>query len=135
MLQVVDVGGEEVVAMRGMGTECACVGNAPDLVEIGLEQVVGAVLDPLGGAGVGGAAAGWVVLEAAVLGRVVRGRDDDAVGERLNAVLVVREDGMRECGRGGVTESGVDERGDAVGGEHLERGGKGRVRERVGILR
>ncbi len=44
------------------------------------DEVVGAVLDPLGGGGVGGAAVGWVVFEAAVFGRVVGGGDDDAVG-------------------------------------------------------
>ena len=45
------------------------------------QQLVGPVLDPLRDVGVGRAAVGRVVLEAAVLGRIVRRRDDDAVGE------------------------------------------------------
>ena len=36
--------------------------------------------DPLRDVGVGGAAVGRVVFEAAVFGGIVRGRDDDAVG-------------------------------------------------------
>ena len=71
------------------------------------DEFVGAVLDPLGGGGVGGAAVGWVVLEAAVLGWVVGGRDDDAVGLRLAVVGgVVGEDGVGERGGGGVAEAG-----------------------------
>ena len=46
------------------------------------EQVVGPVLDPAGGIGVGRTAVRRVVLEAAVAGRVVRRRDDDAVDRR-----------------------------------------------------
>ena len=50
-----------------------------------LEDPVRLVLDPARDVGVGRAAVGRVVLEAAVLGRVVRRRDDDAVGEAAPA--------------------------------------------------
>ena len=56
------------------------VGDAPDGGVVG-EQLVRARLDAVGDVAVGGAAVGWVVLEAAVARRVVRRRDDDAVGE------------------------------------------------------
>ena len=79
--EVVDVGGDVVVAVGRVGGEGAGVGDALDACQVVGDELVGAVLDPLGGGGVGGAAVGWVVLEAAVFGWVVRGGDDDAVGE------------------------------------------------------
>ncbi len=84
--EVVDVGGDVVVAVSGVGGEGFGEGEALDALQLVGDELVGAVLDPLGGGRVGGAAVGWVVLEAAVVGWVVRGRDDDAVGLRL-AVL------------------------------------------------
>ena len=78
--EVVDVGGDVVVAVGGGGCEGFGVGEAFDALELVGDEVVGAVFDPLGGGGVGWAAVGWVVLEAAVLGWVVGGGDDDAVG-------------------------------------------------------
>ena len=48
------------------------------------------ILDPARDARVGGAAVRRVVLEAAVLGRIVRRRDHDAVGETALAAAVVR---------------------------------------------
>ena len=111
--EVVDVGGDVVVAVGGGGGEGAGVGDALDgrLVPARCgEEVVGAVLDPLGGGGVGGAAVGGVVFEAAVLGGVVGGGDDDAVGLGFAWVCgVVGEDGVGEGGGGGVGEVLVDE--------------------------
>ncbi len=45
--------------------------------------------------GIGRPAVGRVVLEAAIIGRIVRGRDDDAVGESCRAPAVVGEDRVR----------------------------------------
>ena len=98
------------------------------------DEFVGSVLDPLGGGGVGGAAVGWVVFEAAVFGRVVGGGDDDAVGEVDLAAPVVGEDGVGEGGGGGVGELVVDDDFDVVGGEDLEGGGEGGLGEGVGVL-
>ena len=60
------------------------------------QQVVSAVLDPLGHIGVGRPAIGRVVLEPAILRRVVRGSDDNAVGESVAAGAVVNEYGTRD---------------------------------------
>ena len=133
--EVVDVGGDVVVAVGVVGGEGACVGDALDVGEAGGDELVGAVLDPLGGGGVGGAAVGWVVLEAAVLGWIVRGGDDDAVGAVELEVGVVGEDGVGEGGGGGVAEVFVDHDFDVVGGEDLEGGGEGGLGEGVGVLR
>ncbi len=138
--EVGDVGGDVVVALGGGRGEGLGVTEAFDALQFCGDEFVSAVLDPLRGGGVGGAAVGGVVLEAAVLGRVVGGRDDDAVGEIFGAACVVGEDGVRECGGGRVAEGvsrlaagAIDECGDAVGGEDFERGGEGGLGERVGV--
>src|SRR5271167_3643957 len=107
--EIIDVGGDVVVAVSGGGGEGFGVGDffyggisLAAGAEICGDDLVGAVFDPLCCGGVGGAAVGWVVLEPAVLGWVVRGGDDDAVGEVDLATAVVGEDGVREGRRGGV---------------------------------
>src|SRR5262249_57342041 len=89
---------------------------------------------PGGHVGVGGAAVGRVVLEAAVRGRVVRGRDDDAVGEMLRAAAVVGEDGVRYHRRRRDAVIALDDRLDAVGHQHLQGGALGGARQRVRVL-
>src|SRR5690606_15787097 len=93
--QVGHVAAEEVVAAGAVGGEGARVRDAADVLEAAPDDVVGAVLDPGRGVGAGGAAAGRVVLESAVGGRVVGGRDDDAVRAGTGRVPpVVGEDGV-----------------------------------------
>ena len=111
------------------------VGDALDPFEAGGDEFIGAILDPLGGRGVGRAAVGRVVLEAAVLGWVVRGRDDDAVGAVELQVAIAGKDGVREDRRRGVAEVLVDHDLDVVGGEDLERGREGWLGEGMGIAR
>ena len=53
------------------------------------EKCVGSAFDRAGDVGFGGAAMRRIVLEAAVRGRVVGGRDDDAVGKAGAAPLIV----------------------------------------------
>ncbi len=66
---------------------------------------------------------GGLYLKPPSVGRIVRGRDDDAVGLGVaDAVAVVGQDGVRERGRWRVAERGIDHDGDVVGGQDLERG-------------
>jgi hypothetical protein len=79
--QIVDVGSDEVLlvgggCLHGPGRRHALDGLVP-----AAKQGVGAVADPRGYVGVGGAAVGRVVLETAVFRGIVRGRDHDAVGQ------------------------------------------------------
>ena len=97
------------------------------------EELIGPVLDPPGDLGVGGAARRRIVLEAAGVGRIVRGRDDDAVGEaRLSAAVVV-EDGLRDDRRRHRAVVTVEHDVDAVRGEHLERARSGGLGQRMGV--
>ena len=98
------------------------------------QQLVGALLHPPGHVGVGGPAVGRVVLEAAVLGRVVRGRDHDAVREMRGAAAVVHENRVRDHRGRGHAVVALDDGLDPVGGQHLERGALGGPRYRVGVL-
>jgi len=79
--QVVDVGQDKISRVGGPGLEGRGERHALQAGIAAPQQLVGPVLDPLGHVGVGGAAVGRVVLEAAILGGIVRGRNDDAVRE------------------------------------------------------
>jgi hypothetical protein len=74
-----------------------------------------------------------VVLEAAVLGRVVRRGDHDPVRRSAPAIPVVREDRVRDRRGRRETVACVDHHLDVVRAEHLEDRPERRLRERVGI--
>ena len=99
----------------------------------GLQQLVGAALHGSGHVGIGGTTAGWVVFEAAVVGRVVRGRDDDAVGEVACAATVVGEDGVRDRRRRRVFIVRRHHHVDAIARQHFERARACRLRRCMGI--
>ena len=90
------------------------------------------VFDPLGGGGIGGAAVGRVVLEAAVFGRIMRRGDYDPVGQ-ASARAVIRQDGVGDGGCGGIAAVAVHHDFDAVGGQHFEGAREGGLGERVGV--
>ena len=79
------------------------------------------------------AAVGRVVLEAAVLGRVVGGGDDNAVGQAAGPALVMHENRAGERGGRGVAAARVHQHAHVVGGEHLQRGDEGRLGQGVGV--
>ena len=74
-----------------------------------------------------------VVFVAAVLRRIVRRRDDDAVGKARFPSLVVGQDRMRDDRRRRVAAVLVDHDLDAVGRKHLDRARQRRLGQRVGI--
>ena len=88
--QIVDIGVQIVVAPGGL--QRPSQRHPLDARSAVAQNLVGALGDYVGGVGVGGAAVGRVVLEAAVGRRVVRRRHDDPVGQPLGAAAVVRED-------------------------------------------
>ena len=93
--EIAHVGVEVVVPVRGRRAAGALERNSRHAAEAVGEQRVGALLDPAGDVRVGGPAVRRVVLEAAVLRRVVRRRDHDAVGEPAAPAAVVGEDRVR----------------------------------------
>ena len=134
VLQVPDVGQDEVFLVRACRADGFRVWHPPHPDVAVTQEPVGPLLDPLRHVGVGRATVRRVVLEAAVLGRVVRRRDDDAVREMPGATAVVHEDRARDdrCRRHALIA--LDDRLHAVGGEHLERRALSRLGQCVGVL-
>ena len=128
--QVVDVGGDVVVAVHRSGrrrpraSTPSRPASSSSFASRSIHDVTSVPAGP---------AVGRVVLEAAVLGRVVRGRDDDPVGGPRSAAAVVGQDRVRDRRRGGEAVVGVDHHVDLVGAQHLEDRAEGRLRQRVGV--
>jgi hypothetical protein len=124
LVQSLHVGRNEIVAMCGVGAQCRVQGLTLHGGQTRLEQLIGALLDAVGDVAVRRTAVGRVVLEAAVFGGVVGGRDDDPVRQLRGAPAVVGQDRVRH-GRGrGVTARRIDGHLRTVGTQHLERAGK-----------
>ncbi len=131
--QIFDVRGDKVIDVGASDRQGTGVGQAADGLQAVLHDLVGAVLDGFGDGGVGGAGRGRVVFEAAVIGGVVRGGDDHAVGQPGGFAAVEAQDGVGDDRGGGVALPGLDDQLDAVGGEDLHGGGKRGLRKGVGI--
>ena len=107
-------------------------GNAAHLGKATFDQLVGAGGDGGCGLAPGRAAGGGIVFDAAVAGRIVRRRDQDAV--RLTRIRpVVGQDGVRNGRRGGEAVAGVDQHLDPIGDQHLQRRAEGRLGQGVGV--
>ena len=89
---------------------------------VSAQQFVGAILHPARHVGIGRAAVGRIVFEAAVLRRIVRRRDDDAIGETGFASAIVNEDGTRDDRRRRHAIVALDDRLDIFGGQNFQRG-------------
>ena len=84
--------------------------------------------------GIGRAAVGWVVFEAAIFGRIMRRRYDDAIGQVVSAAAVVNQNGVRDDRRRSDPVVWLDDGLDAVGRQHLKRGILRGTGERMRVL-
>ena len=66
------------------------------------EQRIGLVFDPSGDASAGRTAIRGIVLEAAILWGIVRGRDYDTVRKTVLATMVIDNYRVGDCGRRSV---------------------------------
>ena len=82
--------------MRRRGLERLLERHALHARVVALQQFVRPLLHDVGDVGVGRAAVGRVVFESAVCRRIVRRRDDDAVGEAVVPAAIVRQDRVRD---------------------------------------
>jgi hypothetical protein len=132
--EVVDIRQDEVFFVRAARPDGIRERQAlhPDIAAP--QQFVGSVLNPLRHIGVGRATIGRVVLEATILRRVVRWRDDDAVRELFLAAAIMNEDSPRDDRRGRHAVTALDDCLHIVGGQHFERGALGRAGKRVSVL-
>ncbi|CCK01638.1 hypothetical protein BN129_4445 [Cronobacter sakazakii 701] len=98
------------------------------------QQFVSAVFDHFGDVGVCRAAVRfWVVFDAAIVRWVVRRGDDDAIGLRA-AAFVMLKNGIRNRRRRRITVVLLHDDIDAVGGQHFQHGDNRRLGERVRIF-
>ena len=111
----------------------AVIGNALDAAKSVFEVAVGGALDPGGDIGIRRTAIGRIVFEPAILRRIVRRRDHDAVGEALFAAVVVGQDRMRNRRRRRIAVVLVDHHLDVVCREHFERARQRRLGQRMGV--
>src|SRR5690606_11737716 len=108
--------------------------NALDASVACLEQFIGPVLNPAGDVGVGRAAVGRVVLEAAISGWIMGRSDDNAIGQPRGLASVVGQDGMgNHWGRGKAVIL-LDDGLDSVGRQYFQSGLLGWSRQGVGVL-
>ena len=118
--EVLDVGGQQIYFVSGSGFDGGFVRHAGDFPRAA-QNVVGAILNPAGDVRVGGSAVRGIVFETAIVGRVMRRGDDDAVRETGGTAAVIGEDGVGNDGRGGEPVARLNPGGDAVCSEHFER--------------
>src|SRR4029077_14846760 len=104
---------------------------APHAHVVSSQELVRPALNPSRHRPVGRAATRWVVLEAAVLGWIVRRRNHDAIREVLLAARVVNEYGPRNHRCWSEAVVSLDHRLHIVRGEDFERGALGRARQGV----
>src|SRR6185312_10216259 len=79
--QFPDIAGDVVVLARCARLQRLLEEHSLYALQSICNQSVGAFLNPLCRRGIGWSARGWVVFEAAILRRIMRGRDNNAVGK------------------------------------------------------
>ena len=132
--EIANIGENKIFLMRGRGSNRFFEWNAFDSGISRAQQFVRTILHPARDFGIGWTTVGRVVLETSVLGRVVRWRDDDAVGEVILATTVVHEDGARDDRSRRYTVVFLNDRFNAIRRQHFERGALGRRRNGMRIL-
>ena len=129
--QVGDVDAREVVAAHL--PDGLVVGDALYARQAGAQKLIGVALNRAGHIGVRRTAVGRVVLEAAVLRRVMRRGYHDAVCQAVDPVAVVGEDGVGDRWSGRQAVRTVDQDRDAVGDEDLDGRAGRRLRQGVAV--
>jgi hypothetical protein len=132
--EVFDVGGDVVVLVGGGSARRLLVREAADLAVAATQDRVGPVLYPLRHVHIRRPAVGRVVLEPAVLRRVVRGGDDDAIGQTRAAAVVVPQDRMRDDRGRRRAVVGLDEDLHPMRGQDRQRSALGWPRDGVGVF-
>ena len=119
--KIADVGIKVVVLVGAGGAACALHRYARDPLEFRREERIRRFLYPRRDLGVGGTAVWRVVLEAAAVGRIMRGRNDDAVGNVRLATVVMHQDRKRNRWSRRVFAALRDHDLNAVGRKHFKR--------------
>ena len=131
--EVTRVGVEKIVSVCRRRAKHLGVRDAFHAPQARFGKAVFRSLNPVGDFRARRPAVRGVVLESPVLGRVVRGRHDDAAGQALAASTVMGQDRVRDHWRRREFILICDHRFHFVRGEHFEGVCKRRYRQRVGV--
>ncbi len=118
--QLLHVGPDVVVLMRGRGSHRLFEGYPLDILQSVGHDLVGAVLDCFGDASIGWPARRRVVFEAAIAGRIMGWSDHDPVSQPYGAAAVVGQDSMRDDRGRRISQALLDDDIHPVGGKHLD---------------
>ena len=129
-----DVGPDVVVLVGGRGAQGGFVGHPLQTVAVGMQDLISAMLNPVGDIRVGRAAVRRIILQSTVGRRVVGGRDANPIRQPVFAATVVIQDREGESRRGRESVMGLDEDLNAIGGEDFQGGALGERGERMGVL-
>ena len=132
--QIGHVGHDEIVLDGCLGGHGPLEGNAFDRFQSLPQDFVGPGLDRCCDVSVSRPACGGVVFEAAIIGRVVRGRDHDAVGLNVRVIPIPCENGVGDDRRGRIAPPHLHHQMHAIGGQHLDGGDEGGLREGVRVF-
>ena len=130
-----DVGPDVVVLVGGRGAQGGFVGHPPQAVAVGMQELIRAMLNPVGDIRVRRTAVRRIVFQPAVGRRVVGGRDANPIRQPVFAATVILQDREGKSGRGRESVIGLDENLDAVGREDFQGGALGGRGESMGVLR
>ena len=119
--------------MRRRRLAGALIRHPRNALHVGFHVGVGGLFDLGRHIRVGRATMRRVVFVPAIFRRIMRRRDDNAIGKSARSALVVAQDRMRDDGRRRVAAALVDHDVDAVGGKHFHRARQRRLGERMGI--
>ena len=133
VLKIPDIGPDIIMLVGRACTTSLVIRQTLHALQIGGKEGIRAILNPFRHLGIGRPTMRWVILDAAVLRRIVRGGDDDAVGEPRCSPSIVGEDRVRDDRSGGVPIILIDHHLNAVRCQHLERARTSWFRECVCI--
>ncbi len=134
IFQILNIGQNKIVLMGGCRLERRDERHALHAGIIPAQQFVCAILHPACHVGVGGAAVGRIIFEAAVFRRIVRRRDDNAVGQTGFASAIVNNNGAGNNRRWRHAIGALNDRLDLVGRQNFQRGALRRGGQRVRIF-
>src|SRR5579884_385850 len=88
--------------MRTAGgrTQRSPIRQPTDIAVTAAQQGIGSILDPIRNLGIGRPTIRWIIFEAAIFRRIVRGRDDDSIRLSPAPAAVVCQYGVRDHRRG-----------------------------------
>ena len=115
------------------GPKRLLVRNPVNAAQAAFEKLVRLRLDPVRDGWLRRPAVGRIVLEAAVMGRIMRRRDHDAIGKTCFPPAVVRQNRVGNGRSRGILVPRRKHDFHAVGRQHLQRAGKSRHGERMRI--